>query len=103
MEKDKSMSLEEFNDRVFVRGEKLVLLDDMVLDISKYMFNHPGGKFLLSHFYGRDIGKFFYGGCVLENYKHSKPINHSFVAKKIAMSLLVARLEKKAPDQYFKG
>jgi len=41
------MSSEEFYERV-KRGEKLVLLNDMVLNVSKYMFNHPGGKFVIS-------------------------------------------------------
>jgi cytochrome b involved in lipid metabolism len=98
-----TITLEEFNTRVFEKGEELVLLDDMVLDISKYMFNHPGGKFLLAHCIGRDIGKFFYGGYILENYKFSKPLNHSFIAKNIAKNLLVARLQKVAPDNYYKA
>lgn len=41
---------------------QLVILDDLVLDVSEYMSNHPGGKFLLEHNIGRDISKFFYGG-----------------------------------------
>ena len=39
-----------------------MLLDDLVLDVTDYMFNHPGGKFLLEHNIGRDVSKFFYGG-----------------------------------------
>jgi cytochrome b involved in lipid metabolism len=30
-----------------LKGEKLAILDDNVLDIGKYAENHPGGKFLL--------------------------------------------------------
>jgi cytochrome b involved in lipid metabolism len=43
-------------------------LDDLILDISKYQFYHPGGAFLLKYNIGRDISKFFYGGYQLENY-----------------------------------
>jgi hypothetical protein len=75
----------------------------MVLDVSKYMFNHPGGKFVISHLIGRDIGKFFYGGQVLDNYKYAKPCNHSFIAQSIAKDILVCRLKKKAPYHYFKA
>jgi len=41
------MSSEEFYDRI-KKGEKLVMLNDMVLNVSKYQFNHPGGKFVIS-------------------------------------------------------
>jgi cytochrome b involved in lipid metabolism len=30
-----------------LNGEKLVILDDLVLDVGQYIWNHPGGKFLL--------------------------------------------------------
>lgn len=43
-------------------GRKLILLDDLVLDVEGYMFVHPGGKFLIENNVGRDISKFFYGG-----------------------------------------
>jgi len=38
--------IEKFNSRVQA-GEKLVILDDLVLDIDKYMWDHPGGTFAL--------------------------------------------------------
>ena len=50
-------------------GEKLVILDDMVLDMSSYAMNHPGGNFSIEHNIGRDVSKFFYGGNSLENIK----------------------------------
>jgi len=59
------ISSQEFQSRV-KKGEKLVLLDDMVLDVTRFMFNHPGGKFVIEHNVGRDISKFFYGGYTLE-------------------------------------
>ena len=59
-------SIEEFHRRVNA-GEKLVILDDMVLDVSRFMEEHPGGKFSLEHNIGRDISKFFYGAYQLEN------------------------------------
>jgi cytochrome b involved in lipid metabolism len=49
------------------KGEKLVILDDMVLDMSSYAINHPGGNFTIEHNIGRDVSKFFYGGYSLEN------------------------------------
>ena len=44
-----------------------MILDDLVLDVSKFMGEHPGGLFSLEHNVGRDVSKFFYGGYSLEN------------------------------------
>ena len=38
--------MDEFRKRV-EGGEKLVILDDLVLDVSKFAPNHPGGKFAI--------------------------------------------------------
>jgi len=49
---------EEFEDRV-AEGEQLVILDDLVLDVSLFKNEHPGGLFLFEHHIGMDISKFF--------------------------------------------
>ena len=54
--------------RQISQGKDLVLLDDMVLDVTKFIFHHPGGKFLLKHNVGSDISKFFYGAYALEGH-----------------------------------
>ena len=48
-------------------GEKLIVLDDVVLDVSAYMKHHPGGQFVLEHLVGKDVSKFFYGGYSLDS------------------------------------
>ena len=48
-------------------NQQLVILDDMVLDVTKFQFSHPGGTFSIKQNIGRDISKFFYGGYTLEN------------------------------------
>ena len=73
-------------------GCKLVLLDDLVLDIRSYMNSHPGGKFLLKHNIGRDVSKFFHGGHTLENINYVNTHTHSALAKKVANKLAIARL-----------
>ena len=69
------MTIEEFEAKV-KEGALLVILEDLVIDVEKYMDNHPGGKFVLNHQIGRDISKFFYGGYSLEsgveNHTHSQ-------------------------------
>lgn len=62
---------EEFEERVKL-GEKLVILDDMVLDISTFAYCHPGGDFLINHNIGRDVSKFFYGSYALDG-NHNNP------------------------------
>ena len=49
------------------KGRKLVILDDMVLDLEQFLGKHPGGNFSLTQNIGRDISKFFYGGYSLES------------------------------------
>lgn len=43
-----------------------MILNEMVLDVTKFIDYHPGGKFVLKINNGRDISKFFYGGYCLE-------------------------------------
>jgi hypothetical protein len=45
------LSRAEFDQRV-LSGEKLVILDDMVLDVEDYLYEHPGGSFLIDHLIG---------------------------------------------------
>lgn len=50
---------------MITRGDKLVILDDMVLDVRNFHWEHPGGQFLIDFHIGRDISKYFYGGYIL--------------------------------------
>jgi cytochrome b involved in lipid metabolism len=43
---EKIIRIEEFEERV-AGGEQLVLLDDLVLDVTQYQWNHPGGRFVI--------------------------------------------------------
>lgn len=73
----------------------MVILDDLVLDVTEFMDNHPGGKFLLEHNKGRDVSKFFYGGYAMDgNLVSNGAISHthSNVARAIVESLTIARL-----------
>lgn len=88
------LTLTEMNQRI-AGGEELLLLDDLVLDVSSFKSEHPGGKFLVEYHIGRDISKFFYGGYVLENNSGMKPYTHSNVARAIVNSLIVGRMSEK--------
>ena len=77
----KKMGVDEFKKRV-AQGEQLVILEDLICDVSKYQFSHPGGQFVLKYLVGRDISKFFYGAYTLEQNVYCQP--HSAMATNIA-------------------
>jgi stearoyl-CoA desaturase (delta-9 desaturase) len=60
-----SLTLKEFNIEI-ENGSNLVILDNLVLDITDFINEHPGGRFVLKHNIGKDISKFFFGGYCLE-------------------------------------
>ena len=67
----------------------------MVLDVSRFMDEHPGGKFSLEHNIGRDISKFFYGAYQLENGPtkfggYNLAYTHSNDARSAVNTLIVA-------------
>lgn len=62
MQQDKpEMSVDEFKNRVYVKGETLSIIDNHIVEIGDYQQLHPGGIFVLKHNYGRDISKYFIG------------------------------------------
>lgn len=97
---NRSMSEEEFERRV-KEGEKLVILDNMVLDISGYAYAHPGGRHLIDHNIGRDISKFIYGSYTLSGNSDDPKAptlrhSHSNVARKVANLHAIATFKKDA-------
>lgn len=74
----------------------------MVLDVSKFMYLHPGGQFSLKQNIGRDVSKFFHGGYSLENIKEVKNHLHSSDARRIVNSLIIGILSDQAPMKLMK-
>ncbi len=97
---DRVIKREEF-DEMIARGEKLVLLDSLVLDVQRFGEEHPGGQFLIDFNVGRDISKYFYGGYVLEYSAKMKPTTHSNVARAIVNGLIIGKLTE--TSQTFEG
>lgn len=58
------MSLETLNERL-TKGEQLVILEELVLDVTHFKGSHPGGEKVFTSSLGRDVSKFFYGGYSL--------------------------------------
>lgn len=75
----------------------MVILDELVLDVTDFIKWHPGGEFVLEKNIGRDISKFFYGGYTLEgNIGVTSPPSgwtHTNYARMIVNDLIVARYE----------
>ena len=94
---ERTITMDEFNFSV-KEGKKYVILDDCVVDVGKFKFNHPGGVWLLDHNIGNDISKFFYGAYSMEAKNSFGPHLHSNTARSIIMSLAICRLEREAPN-----
>lgn len=82
------ISPEEFDERVKA-GEKLVILDDNIIDLTMFAYSHPGGTFLIDINVGKDVGKFFFGGYAFDQNKNipgdkNLAHTHSNIARKIA-------------------
>jgi len=58
-------SVERIKREALFEGRHIVVLDNMVLDVDRYDGAHPGGKFVFTKNYGRDISKYMYGGYKL--------------------------------------
>ena len=69
----------------------------MVIDVSRWLDEHPGGRFAIEHNIGHDISKFFYGGYSLENDNKVAPHTHSNDARKVVNQLVVGILGEEAP------
>ena len=95
------MTPKEFEERI-AGGEQLVLLDDLVLDISQYEINQPGGRFVIDHNIGRDISTFFYGGYDLELSSGYRPYLQSNVASNGLKSLEITQPEKQGETILYK-
>lgn len=97
---ERTMTEEEFEKRV-KDGEKLVILDNMVIDIGGYAYAHPGGSHLINYNIGRDISKFIYGSYALCGNSNDPKAptdrhTHSNVARKVANKHAIATLKKDA-------
>lgn len=80
------MTIEEFQKS----DKKLALFDNYVVNMGGYVFEHPGGRYVLLECVGKDIGKFFYGAYSMEN--QVKAHTHSYIAGKILKKLICAKL-----------
>jgi len=78
-----SLSWEEINQRI-ANGEKLVVIDDIVHDVSSFVHEHPGGRQTLLNYVGTDATSFFEG----REGTHA----HSKEARKYLFAMRVARL-----------
>jgi len=86
------LTIDEVDERVN-GGQSLVILEDLVIDVSSFMNRHPGGTFALKHLIGKDVGKYFFGAYSLEIIENQPTHKHSRIAFNIAKKLAIARLD----------
>jgi cytochrome b involved in lipid metabolism len=69
------------------QGEQLLILDDMVLDVTGFIDSHPGGREMIDDNIGRDVSKYFYGAYSMAG-KKSYTWTHSREASSVAITEL---------------
>ena len=80
----------------------MVILDDLVLDVTAFSKSHPGGKFLIERNIGNDISRYFHGGYSLENINQVNNYRHSRDARIIVNDLIIGRFIDEAPTKLMK-
>jgi hypothetical protein len=88
-----SWSVERIRKEALDDKRHIVVLDNQVLDVDRYDGAHPGGKFVFTKNYGRDISKFFYGGYKLVQLPHEENFTHSGGATILADGMVVGHIE----------
>lgn len=83
------MTLETLYEKL-TSGEQLVILEELVLDVTHFKGSHPGGEKVFTASIGRDVSKFFYGGYSLATQAY--PWVHSPTAMLRAHSIKVGAL-----------
>ena len=89
------MNAEDFELEVTKGKRTLLILDDLVVDVTSFAGSHPGGRFVLEKNNGKDISKYFHGGYSFEPLQGSTNHRHSNYARTIVNSLIVARYVSK--------
>lgn len=87
-----SMTMRDF-EKAILHNQKYCLMDEYVIDIGKFVKEHPGGSAMINHHIGRSIGKYFYGAYSLEytTFNHT----HTYFAAKVLAKLAVAKIDSR--------
>ncbi|KAG5175955.1 hypothetical protein JKP88DRAFT_337050 [Tribonema minus] len=88
-----TITMEQFNDRV-LQGEKLLLVNDAVIDVHEYMKVHPGGSKVMKESIGCDVTKEVLGVRGMEQGLHKQAHKHSAKAWAAIQKLVVAYVDK---------
>ncbi|KAJ3075273.1 hypothetical protein HDU98_008750 [Podochytrium sp. JEL0797] len=87
LDKLPTMSHEEVKADIAQSGKKLLIISDVVYDVSKFMDDHPGGRGFLKVSIGRDVTASFNGGVY----------DHATAARNLMAQMRYATLEGSAP------
>ncbi|KAJ3064409.1 hypothetical protein HDU99_004469 [Rhizoclosmatium hyalinum] len=82
-----SLTFQEVKAKIAETGKQLLIISDVVYDVSKFMDDHPGGKGFLKASVGRDVTVSFNGGVY----------DHANAARNLMQSMRYARLEGTVP------
>ncbi|KAJ3075270.1 hypothetical protein HDU98_008747 [Podochytrium sp. JEL0797] len=82
------LSFSEVKSKITETGKQLLIISDVVYDVTKFMSDHPGGKGFLKASIGRDVTVSFNGGVY----------DHANAARNLMSSMRYARLEGAVPE-----
>lgn len=76
----------EVFEEIMNNKKEWVFYDELILDVSGFKWNHPGGSFMFKRIAGQDVGKFL-NGC--SNVNDYRPYFHTDQARNMAEHLAV--------------
>ncbi|KAJ3247786.1 hypothetical protein HDU78_003279 [Chytriomyces hyalinus] len=82
------LTFAEVKAKISETGKQLLIISDVVYDVSQFMEDHPGGKGFLRASVGRDVTVSFNGGVY----------DHANAARNLMQSMRYARLDGSVPE-----
>ncbi|KAJ3116047.1 hypothetical protein HDU96_010513 [Phlyctochytrium bullatum] len=90
LDKLKEMTFDEVTKEIEETGRQLIIISDVVYDVTKFMDDHPGGRGFLKSGVGRDMTKAFNGAIY----------DHSNAARNLMAQMRYARLSDSVPESH---
>ncbi|KAJ3097112.1 hypothetical protein HDU97_005267 [Phlyctochytrium planicorne] len=86
----KTVSFEDVTKEIEETGKQLIIIDNIVYDVTRFMDHHPGGRGFLKVSIGKDMTDAFNGAIY----------DHSNAARNLMTHMRYARLQGSVPDSF---
>jgi stearoyl-CoA desaturase (delta-9 desaturase) len=85
--------MQQYQSRV-AEGASLILIDDIVHDVTEFIDQHPGGRKLIQAYLGKDATQAFN----VTVYNHSNAARNELICLRVARLTKASDEKRKAPD-----